>query len=128
MIVVDTSALIAILLEEPAAQACEDAIAEADGLLISAGTLAEAYVVAARRGFSGDMADLVTRLKFQVASVDVAVAEAAGRAYARYGKGLHAASLNFGDSFAYVLAKERGCALLFIGNDFAQTDVAAALP
>jgi ribonuclease VapC len=89
--------------------------------------LAEAYVVAARRGFSGDMADLIARLKFQVAPVNVVAAEAVGRAYARYGEGLHAASLNFGDSFAYALAKERGCPLLFIGNDFSQTDIAAAL-
>ncbi len=127
MIVIDTSALIAILLEGPAAQACEDAIAEADGVLISAGTLTEAYVVAARRGLSGDMADLIMRLKFQVSPFKAAVAEACGRAYARYGKGLHAASLNFGDSFAYALAMERGCPLLFVGKDFSLTDVAAAL-
>lgn len=79
MIVVDTSALMAILLAEPDAELCEDAIAEANGLLISAGTLTEAYVVAARRGFSEDMVDLVRRLKFQVVPVDVAFAEAAGR-------------------------------------------------
>jgi ribonuclease VapC len=127
VIVVDTSALVAILLEEPDARRCEDAIAEADGVLISAGTLTEAYVVAARRGFLEDMADFIRRLKFQAVPVNVTVAEAAGRAYAHYGKGLHAASLNFGDTFAYVLAKERGCPLLFIGDDFSLTDVARAL-
>ncbi len=127
MIVVDTSALIAILLEERFAPGCEDAMAEAGGLFISAGTLTEAYVVAARRGFSDDMADLIARLKFQVVPVIAATTEAAGRAYARYGRGLHAASLNFGDCFAYVLAQERACPLLFVGDDFAKTDVAAAL-
>jgi ribonuclease VapC len=128
VIVVDTSALIAILLEESEAPRCEHALAKADGVLISAGTLTEAYVVAARRGFSDDMADLVGQLKFQVVPVDVAFAEAAGRAYARYGRGLHAASLNFGDSFAYVLAKRRDLPLLFIGRDFSLTDIASALP
>ena len=127
MIVVDTSALVAILLEEPEAQRCEEVLAQADGVLISAGTLAEAYVVAARRGFSEDMIDLIGGLKFHVVPVDAAAAEAAGRAYARYGKGLHAASLNFGDSFAYVLAKGRDCPLLFVGRDFSKTDIVSAL-
>jgi ribonuclease VapC len=127
MIVVDTSALLAILLEESAAEACSDALAKPGVVLISAGTLTEAHVVAARRGFLEDMADLIAELKLTVVPVDTATALAAGRAYAHYGKGLHAASLNFGDTFAYVLAKERGCPLLFIGRDFALTDVTPAL-
>ncbi len=54
-------------------------------------------------------------------------AASAGQAYAHYGRGLHAASLNFGDTFAYVLAKQRACPLLFIGKDFSLTDVTPAL-
>jgi ribonuclease VapC len=127
MIVVDTSALVAILLEEPAAEACAHALALPGVVLISAGTLTEAHVVAARRGFLGDMVDLIAELKLTVVSVDATTAAAAGLAYAHYGKGLHAASLNFGDTFAYVLAKQRACPLLFIGNDFALTDVTPAL-
>lgn len=129
MIVVDTSASMAILLEEPTASACGEALALAGAgeALISAGTLAEAEVVAARRGFLEDMVDLIADLKLRVVPVDGATAAAMGRAYAHYGKGLHAASLNFGDCFAYVLAKERGCPLLFIGKDFALTDIVPAL-
>jgi ribonuclease VapC len=63
----------------------------------------------------------------EVVPVDAEAAAAIGRGYARYGKGLHAASLNFGDGFAYALARERNCPLLFIGNDFSLTDVARAL-
>jgi len=128
VIVVDTSALLAILLEEPQGKACEDVIAESEVTLISAGTLTEAHVVAARRGFLGDMVDLIAGLKLRVVPVDALTAAAAGRAYAHYGKGLHAASLNFGDCFAYVLAQERACPLLYIGNDFTQTDIRSALP
>jgi ribonuclease VapC len=128
VIVVDTSALVAILLEEPAAAACEQALAKSGATLISAGTMAEAYVVAARRGFLDDMVDMIVGLKLQVVPVTAVTAAAAGRAYAHYGKGLHAAALNFGDCFAYTLAKERGLPLLFIGGDFVLTDVTPALP
>ena len=118
----------AILLEEPKAEACADALAKPSVVLISAGTLTEAHVVAARRGFLADMVDLIAELRLQVVPIDAATATAAGLAYAHYGKGLHAASLNFGDTFAYVLAKQRACPLLFIGNDFSLTDVTPALP
>jgi ribonuclease VapC len=69
----------------------------------------------------------LSRVTLEVVPIDAEAAAAVGQGYARYGRGLHAASLNFGDGFAYALAKERNCPLLFIGNDFALTDVARVL-
>jgi ribonuclease VapC len=66
-------------------------------------------------------------LQVEIVPVDAATALAVGRAYAKWGKGLHPGTLNFGDCFTCVLAQERACPLLFISNDFAQTDVLSAL-
>jgi ribonuclease VapC len=127
MIVVDTSAIIAVLLRELPAEACMAAFDREEDLLVSAGTLAEVFVVAARRGIAGRAADLVDQLGLTVVPASEATARQIGAAYARWGKGLHPAGLNFGDCFAYALAKERGCKLLYVGNDFGGTDVASAL-
>ena len=127
MIVVDTSALMAIVLDEPEADACIAALANEDEILISAGTVAEALIVAARRNVGDELAALIDGLGFEVVPVTSAAARRVARAYRDWGKGVHAAALNFGDCFAYEAAKERSCRLLYVGEDFAKTDVAGVL-
>lgn len=126
MIAVDTSAVMAILLGEPEGERCALALEAIEDLLLSAGTLAEILVVASRRGYLEEAVDLVENFGFTVVPVTSIDARRVGEAYGRWGKGLHPAALNFGDCFAYVLAKDRGCPLLFIGNDFSRTDITAA--
>ncbi len=126
MIAVDTSALMAIVLGEPGAEACMAALEVEAQVLISGGTLAEALIVAGRRGVSDEMERLVAGLAMQVAPTDAASARRCAEAYRRWGKGAHPASLNCGDCFAYELAKTNGCALLFVGDAFAQTDLQRA--
>ncbi len=126
MIVVDTSALMAILLGEAESEACMDVIEGAETLVISAGTVAEALIVADRRGLGEEMRRLLDGLGFEIAPVAPASARLVADAYARWGKGVHPAGLNFGDCFAYALASERVAPLLYMGDDFARTDIAAA--
>jgi ribonuclease VapC len=127
MIAVDTSALMAIVLDEPEASACVAALETEDDLLISAGTVAEALVVAARRNVKEEMERLINGLGFEIAPVTGVSARRVALAYENWGRGVHPAALNFGDCFAYEVAKERGCRLLFVGDEFRQTDVEAAL-
>jgi ribonuclease VapC len=127
MIAVDTSALMAILLDAPEAEACTAAIESADTLLISAGTVAEALIVAGNRNLGEDMAALIGGLDFEIVPLTFASARRAAAACGRWGKGVHAAALNFGDCFAYEVAAERNCPLLFVGNDFSRTDIPSAL-
>jgi ribonuclease VapC len=127
MIAVDTSALMAILLNEPDADACAAALATADEVLISAGTVAEALIVSARRGVGAAMNSLIEGLGFEVMPVTAASARRIAHAYERWGKGMNPAALNFGDCFAYEVAKEHGCPLLFVGNDFTGTDIVGVL-
>lgn len=127
MIAVDTSALMAIILKESRAEACVVAMDSGEDLLISAATVAEALIVAGRRGLGEEMARLIDGLGFDIVSVTPAAARRAARAYETWGKGVHAAALNFGDCFAYEVAKENGCRLLFVGDDFARTDIVSAL-
>ncbi len=123
MIVVDTSALMALLLGEAEGDACAAALEAADRLLISAGTLAEALIVAARRGIAAELATLVDQLGMEVVPVTAATARDVAAAYDRWRKGVHAAGLNFGDCFAYALARRQGCGVLHVGADFARTDL-----
>jgi ribonuclease VapC len=126
VIVVDTSALMAILLGEPESDRCI-AVLEAQGsVAISAGTLAEALIVSSRRNIGPELSDLVVALDFEIVPVTGAASRRVAEAYARWGKGVHIAALNFGDCFAYALAEERSAPLLFVGNDFAQTDIVGA--
>lgn len=125
MIAIDTSAIMAILLDEPEADACISAIEAEDDIVISSATLAETLIVAARRNVEAEAARLIEGLGLEVVSVTPASAKRVADAYARWGKGIHPAGLNFGDCFAYEVAKEHACPLLFVGNDFAQTDVEA---
>ena len=126
MIVLDTSALMAILLREPDAARCIAAIGAHAERAISAATSAEALVVAARRGVGDEMAVLLERLDADVLPVQASDARRAADAYARWGKGLSPASLNFCDCFAYAAAKAFACPLLYVGEDFARTDAATA--
>lgn len=127
MIVVDTSALIAILKNEPEADQCQSCLEAEETILISAGTLTEAMLVAHERGLSVALDFLLSGTGIECVVLDEAAAKTAAAAYSVWGKGNHSAKLNFGDCFAYSLAKERNCSLLFIGNDFSQTDIFAAI-
>lgn len=127
MIAVDTSALMAILLGEPEAEACVEALVGEDDLLISAGTVAESLVVAAHRNVGAEMARLLDGLGFEIVPVTAASARRIAGAYAQWGRGIHPAGLNFGDCFAYEVAKEHGCRLLHVGEDFARTDIERVL-
>lgn len=96
-------------------------------LLISAGTLAEALIVAGRRNLQAEMDRLARDLQWEVVPVTAATARDMAKAYAIWGKGVHVAALNYGDCFAYEVAQRYGCPLLFVGDDFAKTDVRSAL-
>jgi ribonuclease VapC len=126
MIVVDTSALMAVVLGEPESDACMDVLEAETEVLISAGTFAEALIVAGRRNVADEMSTLIEGLHFTVVAVSAATSRRIAQAYAQWGKGIHAAALNFGDCFAYALAKEQGCPLLYVGDDFARTDLMRA--
>ncbi len=129
--VIDTSALLAILFQEPEAERFARAIAHSARRLLSAATLLETGIVLqARHGDEGarDLDLLVLKLGVEIAPVTERQVGIARRAYRRYGKGQHnPAGLNFGDCFAYALAKDAGEPLLFKGVDFSRTDVAPAV-
>ena len=127
MIVIDTSALMAVVLNEPEKPVCAAVLQTSPVLLISAATLTEAGIVAARRSVAHELQALFDRISFNVVGVDAGAARRAVDAYRRFGKGFHPARLNFGDCFAYELAQSRSCPLLYVGEDFAQTDVRAAV-
>lgn len=126
MIVIDTSALMAILLREPDADRCKATLSAHGEATMSAGTLAEALIVAGRRSIGQEMAALVEGLGIEIRPVTPLFATKVAEAYARWGKGVHRASLNFGDCFAYALARDSASPLLFVGQDFALTDIEAA--
>jgi ribonuclease VapC len=127
MIAVDTSALMAIVLDEAEAEACIAVLEKEDNILISAGTIAEALIVAARRNVGEEIESLIDGLGFSAIAVTPAAARRIASAYGRWGKGIHPAGLNFGDCFAYEVAREHDCPLLCVGGDFARTDVKRAL-
>ena len=126
MIVIDTSALMAVLLDEPDAPRCIAVLTTGGALAISAGTLAEARIVAARRGAREALDRLLARLNPEIVTVTAEEAALIADAYDRWGKGVHPAGLNFGDCFAYALAKVRGWPLLYVGEDFLRTDIDSA--
>ena len=124
--VLDTSALLALLLDEPEAEDFRTAVEEDTTRLVSAATLLEAaLVIEARKGEPGgrELDSLIHKAAIAVVAVDAEQVAEARRAYRRYGKGHHAAGLNFGDVFAYALARTSGEPLLFKGDDFARTDI-----
>ena len=124
--VIDTSALLAVLLGEPEAEQIAAAIESSTPRLLSAANLLEAsIVIEARKGDAGgrELDLLLYRGEIEVVAVDRDQAEAARTAWRRFGKGRHPAGLNYGDCFAYALAKIHRLPLLFRGDDFAQTDI-----
>lgn len=127
--IVDTSALVAVILGEPDAERYLDAMAAADELSVSAASLVEALIVVeAKQGpeASDDLQALLAELEAQVEPLDESQAILASRAWRRFGKGRHPAGLNLGDTFAYALATATGRPLLYKGADFDATDVAKA--
>ena len=127
MIAVDTSALMAILLYEPEAADCAAALAANHPLVISAATVAEALIVAQGRDARAEMEALIDGLGLEIVPLEPAAARRAADAYARWGRGFHPAALNFGDCFAYELASSAQCPLLYVGGDFARTDIGSVL-
>ena len=126
--IVDTSALMAIILGEPEGAGFLDILAQTNPTRMSAATVAEFLIVAARRDRLAEAKALLTGLAVETVSVMHADAVRAAEAYRLWGRGFHVASLNFGDCFAYATAKSFDEPLLFVGKDFAQTDVASAGP
>lgn len=127
--IIDTSAIMAILFEEPDRAEFALKIQHARPRLLSVATLLEATMVVEGRGGPSAGAHLDSFLRSaDVEFVDVTPeqAEAARVAWRRFGKGNHPARLNFGDCFSYALAKTTGEPLLFKGNDFSLTDIQAA--
>jgi ribonuclease VapC len=127
VIAVDTSALMSIVLRESQGPDCMAALKSDDHLLISAGTLTEALIVAQPRHCRSDLEELIDALGFEIVPVDGATARRAAAAHARWGRGARTAGLNFGDCFAYDVAKQNRCPLLYVGRDFAKTDVKSVL-
>lgn len=128
--IVDSSAILAILFAEPDAAVFAKAISEADARKISAATFVEVAAVveahAKDRG-SRQLDAFLRRAGFVIEPVTEEQAHLARQAYSDFGKGRHPAGLNFGDCFSYALAKASGEALLFKGSDFSRTDIVSAL-
>ena len=127
--VVDTSAIIALLLAEPETNIFAEILAANPPLAISAVTFHETSVVMAGKAKKAGVRlfdDFIRDLAVEVSPVRIEDALAAREAYFKYGKGYHAAGLNLADCFAYALAKTRSEPLLFKGDDFSKTDIVPA--
>lgn len=125
--VIDTSALVAILQGEPERRVFIEAIEAADARLLSVATFVEiSIVVEARHGAEGlrDLDHFIHRAAIELVVVDVEQATTARTAFGRFGKGQHRAGLNYGDCFSYALAILKEEPLLFKGDDFVHTDIA----
>ncbi len=128
--VLDTSAIAAVLLGEPERDRFIAVLADAEDPLISAATLVEVSIVMqAKLGDEGlgDLDDLLAAATVRAVAVDAAQAYLAREAFARFGKGRAPAGLNFGDCFSYALARGMERPLLFKGDDFSRTDITPAL-
>lgn len=124
--VVDTSAVLAILRNEPERRRFNEAIeADATRLMSVASFLEASMVMEARHGYEGvrDLDLFLARAEIELVPVDVHQAHIARQAFRQYGKGRHPAALNFGDCFTYALSKTSAEPLLFKGNDFTHTDI-----
>jgi ribonuclease VapC len=130
-VIVDTSALIAILAREPGFEILDDAITRAPSCRLSAAGFVETSIVLESRGGADARRFLESLLRRAAVSIEPVTAEhalLAREGYSDYGKGRHPAGLNFGDCFSYALAKATGEPLLFKGDDFRKTDVIPAIP
>jgi ribonuclease VapC len=129
--VIDTSALLAILLDEPERRAFNEAIEAADWRGMSVATLVElSIVIESRFGAEGlrDLDLFVQQAGIDLVAVDLEQAQVARRGFSRFGRGRHPAGLDYGDGFAYALAIVRGEPLLFKGEGLSQTDVLPFTP
>ena len=127
--IIDTSALVSILDQEAEAERLVRAIAAASERMLSAANLVETGIVMqVRRGDEAarDLDLLLAKLKIDIIPVTGKQANLARKAFQHYGRGRHPAKLNFGDCFAYALAKDSSAPLLFKGSDFSQTDIMIA--
>lgn len=127
--VIDTSAVLAILQNEPERRAFNEAIEAAAQCAMSTATLVEiSIVLEARYGADGlrDLDLFLAKAAVELVALDIEQANAARRAFSEFGRGRHPAGLNYGDCFSYALAKVLGAPLLYKGHDFAQTDIATA--
>lgn len=127
--IVDTSAVLAILFVEPEAQRIADAMETSPFCRFPASCLLEATITLLGRNGEEGLRDLdlfMAKSRMEISSFTESQARLAREAFIRYGKGRHPAKLNFGDCMAYALAKETGEKLLFKGTDFAHTDIAVA--
>jgi len=129
--VIDSSALLAILYNEPERRAFNEAIGVAESRVMSAATFVEVSIVIDSRFGAEGLRDLdlfIERAGIKIVPVDREQAYVARGAFSRFGKGRHAAGLNYGDCFSYALAMVLGEPLLFKGGDFGQTDVTPFAP
>ena len=129
--ILDSSALLAVLNRESDADLFQDAILTASPRRMSVANMLEATIVVEGRGGAEAGRELdafLEHAEIEPAPVTVEQLEAARRAWRHFGKGRHPAALNFGDCFAYALAQVTGEPLLYKGEDFARTDIPAALP
>ena len=128
MKVIDTSAIVALLLGEPGGDEIERKLVESPCVMSAATRVELGIVIEVKAGAAGTqlLEELLARIDLQIAAVDADLAEDAMVCWRRFGKGRHRAGLNFGDTFAYALARGMGQPLLFVGGDFAQTDVEVA--
>ncbi len=130
VLVVDTSALLAVLQLEEDAAAFAEALGAATELRMAAPTWLETAMVATvRSGNDGyrEFSRFIDELRIEIVPADRQLVEGAFEGWRRYGKGRHPAGLNYGDCFSYALAKQRNERLLFKGDDFSLTDVISAL-
>jgi len=128
-LIVDSSAVVAVLKEELGFEELEQRMLEADVLAIGAPTLVEVVTVMARANGRDGLAVVsrfVRDLEMVVVPFDEPHAEAAAEAFLGFGKGRHPAALNYGDCMTYATARRAGRPLLFIGDDFSRTDIEAA--
>lgn len=129
--VIDTSALLAILLDEPERRTFNEAIEAADSRVMSAATFVEiSIIIESRFGAEGlrDLDLFLERAGIELVAVETEHAYVARRAFSRFGKGRHPAGLNYGDCFAYALATVLEEPLLYKGEDFGQTDITPFIP
>lgn len=127
--VVDSSALLAILLDEAERDPFNNAILRASTAALSVVSLVESTIALANRRGNAEISrldELLTELRIDVVPVDLEQGTVARNAFLRFGRGRHPAGLNFGDCFAYALAKRLDEPLLFKGNDFHKTDIVPA--
>ncbi|MGH8676014.1 MAG: type II toxin-antitoxin system VapC family toxin [Burkholderiales bacterium] len=128
--IIDTSAIIAILFNERDAKTYAQAITKADSCRVSAATFVEASIVVeaqTKNGGGSQLDAFLRRARIAIEPVTEEQAHIARQAFADFGKGRHPAALNYGDCFSYALAKATGEPLLFKGADFKKTDIPAAI-